>query len=388
MHITRMQASNWRNFTTLDIPLESRLFVVGPNAAGKSNLLDLFRFLGDVASPGGGLGAALKSRGGLSKARSLFARNHQGGRLIVDVSLEDGDHRWRYRLAVRGQKGGLNLPIVDEEAVTLNGEVILQRPDALDKRDAARLTQTHLEQIAQNEGFRALAEYFEKVQYFHLVPQIIRDPARVNSVGGDPYGADFVAQMNGVARRTREAWLGRMERALQAAVPEFRSLRLEVDPAGRPHLVAGYKNWREAPTRQNEADFSDGTLRLIGLLWTLVSAPANGGVLLLEEPELSLNSAIVRTLPTVLAAAQRDRSLQVLLSTHAPEILDDEGVRPAEVLVLTVTGNGTVARLLSEEPSVADELGSGIPTSMIVDGLIAPTDLAGLIAVGQSKRRR
>lgn len=388
MRITHVAASNWRNFKTLDFPLENRLFVVGPNASGKSNLLDLFRFVGDIASSGGGLTSAIERRGGISKVRSLFARNNQGGRLIVDFALADGDDHWRYRLAVKGEKGGLNRPIVDQERVELNGEVLLDRPDENDLDDAARLTQTHLEQIVTNQRFRALADYFAKVQYFHLVPQIIRDPSRIGANSGDPYGSDFIAQMNAVPANTRAAWFRRMESALRAAVPEFQSLRLEVDSAGRPHLIAGYQNWRESPARQSEADFSDGTLRLIGLLWTLISAPANGGVLLLEEPELSLNSAIVRTLPTVLAAAQRDRSLQVVLSTHAPELLDDEGVRAAEVLVLRVTSDGTVAQVLSEIQEVAGEVAASLPTSDTVDSLIAPQDLGGLIAVGQGRLRK
>ncbi|WP_257493081.1 AAA family ATPase [Actinomyces wuliandei] len=76
MRITQVSASNWRNFKSLDLRLDRRLFVVGPNAAGKSNLLDLFRFLGDIARPGGGLTSAISSRGGLSRVRSLFARSY------------------------------------------------------------------------------------------------------------------------------------------------------------------------------------------------------------------------------------------------------------------------------------------------------------------------
>lgn len=386
MHITHLTASNWRNFKTLDVPLENRLFVVGPNASGKSNLLDLFRFLGDIASSGGGLASAIESRGGLSKVRSLFARNHQKGRLIIDLQLADGSDTWRYRIAIRGEKGGFNRPIVDEEVVEHNGTVLLNRPDESDEGDAVRLTQTHLEQIAANQKFRVLADYFAKVQYFHLVPQIIRDPSRIGAGANDPFGSNFIAQMNAVPVKTRQAWFRRMETALRSAVPEFQSLRLEVDKSGMPHLIAGYQNWRETPARQSEVDFSDGTLRLVGLLWTLVGAPANGGVLLLEEPELSLNSAIVRTLPTVLATAQRDRALQVILSTHAPELLNDEGVRPAEVLVLRVTDDGTVAHILSDIEEVAGELAAELPASEIVDGLIAPQDLSGLIAVGRKRR--
>lgn len=386
MRMTHLSASNWRNFKTLDFPMSDRLFIVGPNAAGKSNLLDLFRFLGDVAGLGGGLAAALDRRGGLAKVRSLFARNHQKGRLVIDVQLADGDDLWRYYLSVRGEGSGHNRPIVDTERVEHNGKILLERPDPADAADPERLTQTHLEQISANQNFRSLAEYFAKVRYFNLVPQLIRDPSRVGIGAADPHGADFIAEMNAKPGRSRDAWLRRMQTALQAAVPGFESLKLEVDPAGRPHLVAGYRNWRVNPSHQSEADFSDGTLRLVGLLWTLISAPATGGVLLLEEPELSLNSSVVRTLPTVLATAQRDRSMQVVLSTHAPVLLDDEGVIPDEILVLRVTGDGTTATLLSNIDEVADELAAELPTSEIVDGLISPEDLSGLIKVGRERK--
>lgn len=386
MRITRVSASNWRNFKQLDFDFADRLFVVGPNASGKSNLLDLFRFLADIAGQGGGLAAAIERRGGLSKIRSLFARNHRGGRLVLEISLTDGDDNWLYRLSIKGQAGGKNRPIVDEEHVEQNGTVLLSRPDRSDTSDPERLTQTHLEQIAANQKFRQIADHFAKAQYFHLVPQLIRDPGRLLPTPNDPYGSDFIATMNAVTPKTQNAWFRRMEKALQAAVPEFESLKLEVDKAGRPHLVAGYRNWRESATKQSEADFSDGTLRLIGLLWTLVSAPSNSGVLLLEEPELSLNAAIVRTLPTVLATAQREQQLQVMLSTHSPEILDDEGVRASEILVLRVTGDGTESSLLSAIPEVQGELSAELPKSEIVEGLVSPQDLSGLIAVGRSKR--
>jgi predicted ATPase len=229
-----------------------------------------------------------------------------------------------------------------------------------------------------------LAEYFAKVRYFHLVPQLIRGAVQIGSQPGEPYGSNFIAQMNAVTPRTQKAWLRRIQNALQAAVPEFESLSLEVDAGGRPHLIAGYRNWRGTPALQSEVDFSDGTLRLIGLLWTLVSTPTNSGILLLEEPELSLNTEIVRTLPTVLSTVQRDRSWQVLLSTHAPELLNDEGVLSREVLVLRVTGDGTEAALLSEIEDVSDELDAGLPKSDVVGGLISPQDLSGLIAAARN----
>ena len=378
MQITHVTAHNWRNFKNLDFAVADRLLIVGPNAAGKSNLLDLFRFLGDISRPGGGLSAALEARGGLSRARCLFTRNNHKGELAITVDLRDGEDEWRYELAIKGKKGGHNHPIVVREIVTRNGSELLSRPDANDDRDPDQLTQTHLEQISANQEFRPIAEYFAKVNYFHLVPQMIRYP---QAGGASPrvFGSSMIADMNATPVRTRQAWFRRIERALQSAVPGFETLRLEVDKAGQPHLIAGYRNWRRNPSEQNETDFSDGTLRLIGLLWTIISSPANGGVLLLEEPELSLNAAVVQKLASLLAMAQRGTSMQVILSTHSPELLDDEGIRPEEVLVLQVTSDATVANQLSEIAEVEAQISADLPLSEVVAELINPGDLTGLI---------
>ena len=378
MQITHVTAHNWRNFKNLDVAVADRLLIVGPNAAGKSNLLDLFRFLGDISRKGGGLAAALEARGGLSRARCLFARNNHKGELAIMVDLRDGEDEWRYELAIKGKKGGHNHPIVVREIVTRNGSELLSRPDANDDRDPDQLTQTHLEQISANREFRPIAEYFAKVNYFHLVPQMIRYP---QAGGASPrvFGSSMIADMNATPVRTRQAWFRRIERALQSAVPGFETLRLEVDKAGQPHLIAGYRNWRRNPSEQNETDFSDGTLRLIGLLWTIISSPANGGVLLLEEPELSLNAAVVQKLASLLAMAQRGTSMQVILSTHSPELLDDEGIRPEEVLVLQVTSDATVANQLSEIAEVEAQISADLPLSEVVAELINPGDLTGLI---------
>ena len=378
MQITHVTAHNWRNFKNLDFAVADRLLIVGPNAAGKSNLLDLFRFLGDISRKGGGLAAALEARGGLSRARCLFARNNHKGELAIMVDLRDGEDEWRYELAIKGKKGGHNHPIVVREIVTRNGSELLSRPDANDDRDPDQLTQTHLEQISANREFRPIAEYFAKVNYFHLVPQMIRYP---QAGGASPrvFGSSMIADMNATPVRTRQAWFRRIEQALQSAVPGFETLRLEVDKAGQPHLIAGYRNWRRNPSEQNETDFSDGTLRLIGLLWTIISSPANGGVLLLEEPELSLNAAVVQKLASLLAMAQRGTSMQVILSTHSPELLDDEGIRPGEVLVLQVTSDATVANQLSEIAEVEAQISADLPLSEVVAELINPGDLTGLI---------
>lgn len=76
LHLTHLHLENWRNFTQIDAALQRRVFLFGPNASGKSNFLDVFRFLHDIVAVGGGFQEAVRRRGGVSKLRSLAARRY------------------------------------------------------------------------------------------------------------------------------------------------------------------------------------------------------------------------------------------------------------------------------------------------------------------------
>ncbi|HNO59177.1 MAG TPA: AAA family ATPase, partial [Plasticicumulans sp.] len=110
---------------------------------------------------------------------------------------------------------------------------------------------------------------------------------------------------------------------------------------GTPHLVGLYEHWRPNAARQSEAQFSDGTLRLLGLLWALLE---DGGPLLLEEPELSLHAAVVAQLPGLFERARRRKGggRQVIVTTHSEDLLRDPGIAAEEVLWLRPTAQGTL----------------------------------------------
>ena len=81
--LTELVLENWCNFTHVEVELQQRAFLVGPNAAGKSNFLDALRFLRDVVSIGGGFQEAVRKREGVSALRCLAARQNPDIRLQV-----------------------------------------------------------------------------------------------------------------------------------------------------------------------------------------------------------------------------------------------------------------------------------------------------------------
>jgi len=357
MRFSRVALENWRNFGHVDVQLQNRVFLVGPNASGKSNFLDVFRFLRDLVVPGGGFQASVTKRGGVSRIRNLAARRYPD--IVVEVDLQEGAAvAWRYRLALAQDNQGR--PILKGESVWRGDELILKRPDDADRGDEARLRQTYLEQTFANREFREIARFFGSVRYYHIVPQLVRDPERSAGRTADPFGGDFLEQIARTNKRTREARLRRILRALQVAVPQLRELKLDKDERGVPHLYGNYEHWRPRGAWQTEADFSDGTLRLLGLLWALLDGT---GPLLLEEPELSLHSEIVGYIPQMMLRIQRGqrRSIrQIFMSTHSSDLLRDEGIAADEILVTIPGTEGTEVKVGAEIDEVRRLLEAGL----------------------------
>jgi predicted ATPase len=382
MQFTHLKLRNWRNFVKVDLPLGERLFITGPNASGKSNLLDAFRFLRDIAKTGGGLQQAVRDRGDLSKIRCLAARRYPD--VEIEVTLQNGDSSspsvWRYGIGLRQESRGLRRVLLSYERVWLNDQPLLNRPDdnPEDRDDDMRLTQTHLEQIASNVKFRAIAEAFQKTLYLHLVPQLLKHPNLGNrdAAGEDPFGLRFLERVMGTPEKTRKARLRKIEQALRIAVPELKDLTDTRDERGLPHLEVLYEHWRPHGGRQREDQFSDGTLRLIGLLWTLLEGDA---LLLLEEPELSLHAQIVSRLPPLIWRLQRAKGRQVFLSSHSAELFSDRGIKPIEVAMLRPRGSeGTVVELAADKKEVRLLLEGGMTVADAVLPLTAPAKVQQL----------
>jgi predicted ATPase len=130
MIISRIKLKNWKNFKEIDVPLKNRVFMVGPNASGKSNFLDVFRFLRDIAKPGGGLQNAVLDRGGISKIRCLAARAHPDVEVEIHLSEFDSEEiLWRYAIGIKQEPRGSRLPFLTYEKVWEGKKIILNRPD-------------------------------------------------------------------------------------------------------------------------------------------------------------------------------------------------------------------------------------------------------------------
>ena len=346
MIITKIQLKNWKNFGDVNALCGKRVFLIGPNASGKSNFLDALRFLHDVSIDG--LKKAVDSRGGMKAVRYLCARKPPDVGIIVNL-----DDIWEYGLFFTSDKGELR---ITKEYVNLyenNSKItLLARPDNEDKNDEMRLTQTALQQVNVNKKFRTIADFFASIQYKHILPQLVRNPKSFSPVPSknDPFGRDLVSQIWNTTTKTRDARLKKINDALVIAVPQLSNLAVDQDTTtGLPHLKVKYDHWRPNAGYQQEDAFSDGTLRLLTLLWSVFDAK---GPLLLEEPELSLHEEIVKQLPDIfirLDKTRRKAPRQIFITTHSEAMLSVPGIGANEILRLEPGNEGTVIHTADEQ---------------------------------------
>ena len=114
---------------------------------------------------------------------------------------------------------------------------------------------------------------------------------------------------------------------------------------------------------------------LIGLFWTLLDGDAP---LLLEEPELSLHTAIVKKLPALFYRIQRKRKRQIFVSTHSWEMLQDRGIGGEELVMLEPNNEGTVATVASKSADIRKLVSSGLSIAEVALPRTAPPNLEQL----------
>ncbi len=374
MKFLEVRLKNWKNFGSANFELSNRTFIMGANAAGKSNLLDVFRFLKDVTT--NGLQKAVNSRGGIKKVRYLNARNKNYIEIFVRLAdnREDISVEWTYTLQFNSAGGrhenrDINISL---EKITCGNNILCDRKYS----DGDYLSNqfTYLEQPAMNMKYRALYECFKGISYVNIIPQLIRESdSFIPSVAAeDFYGRNLLESISASPARNRTSKLNIINKILKLAVPQFSNLEYKQDEKGRPHLQVKYEHFRPQGAYQQEDQFSDGTLRLLGIIWAILDGP---GVLLLEEPELYLHSEIIKQLPMFIANAQKSKLVknrQVIISSHSYDLIDTDTIDLDEIVILEPGKEGTIIEKASKSETARAKIEAGYTPADAVIPKVTP----------------
>jgi predicted ATPase len=379
--LKQLHLQNFKNFRDETLELGPLTLLVGANASGKSNVLDALRLLQGLALemsvadavrgrweggrpvwPGirGGLGDLLYRGASELGLRSTWSL---GGEEIVHelaLQVEPTPQVVRERLTSSQVLGEY---LLDTHAPALGTQQGLVEGGALRvalKRDGSGKSPTGSYSasrlvLGQVQGLQGLSGEVLRVKeqtlhamrasfFLEVMPARMRDYVNKNTDQLGLSGENISAILWSIcrdaeARRDLVDWLSEL------CAPEVEELRFEETRLGDVMLILVERGGREIPARS----LSDGTLRFLGQLVALRTAPP-GSLLLLEEPENGLHPKRAHLLVEAMDAATATRDVQIIATTHSPFVLNALSAEALREAVL-------VARPPGEESARLKRLG-------------------------------
>ncbi len=347
----RVELKNWRSIGACDVSLGPLTFLVGPNGSGKSNFVDALRFVSDALNQS--LDHAIRDRGGVNEVRRRsgghpnnftirlsFRTEKLSGRYVFEVSAATNG-AWTVRREL------CHVLVVDEvferpDGITFDVRegAVFDFPAHLGKAPPAASDRLFLTNASGYPPFRAVFDALSRMGFYNLNPDAMRrlqppDPGFLLKRDGSNV-ASALARLEANAARKQ-----RLIEYLAKVVPGVSDVSHKaLGPAETVEfrqLVEGASDtWRFTAL-----NMSDGTLRAVGILLALlqVGNGADTPFVAIEEPETALHPAATNVLLDALRDAA-DR-MQVLVTSHSADLLEDKGVHDDQILAVAADGNRT-----------------------------------------------
>ena len=349
--LTRLRFRNFLSFADTDVELDDLVVLVGPNSAGKSNVVEGLRFLRDAL---GGLDKAIVDRGGIGQLRRMVAHPGKPRDMEIGADAIVSGTVFSYGMTLGAARGG-GWRLKRETCRAVSGSEVSEFVREGSRVKFQRGTSSErspafddaLTLPLAGPEYRPLAALLRRSGAYNTYPETLRRPQRLVRAPRLDDGGENLAS---VLRRLRKGRrLAPIREALADIVPQVSDLRV-TEPGG--FLAIGVAFDHEGKDLWLDAErLSDGTLRLLGILTAIYQRPTPS-LVVIEEPELNIHPGAADIITDELIdAAQR---MQVIVTTHSPDIVSR---MPIEALrVVEATPDGTkVGVVRSDEVDLVNE---------------------------------
>lgn len=349
----------FRSFRAEGVVFENPVFLVGPNGAGKTNLTEALAFLAEAM--GSPLPAVVECRGGFMALAHRGSEKERPREIDLGVVLrepDEGTRRACYEFELRPKRRTADFEVTRERCVVWDRDGSTAEFERTRSRGgserwrssvaglAPAMVPDHLALpiVAGDPRFRAAQAFLASMLVCRVTPPALRalqdpqDGKRLRADGGN--AASVLAEVQRTAETDKQV----MRDLVESVVPGTVDLRARrVGPKRtmefRQKRGGGFV-WTPA------SSMSDGTLRLVALLLA-VFQPSRPSVLVVAEPETTMDPGAVGAVLDVLHHARR--FMQVVVTTHSPEILDAEWIEDRHLRL--VESEDGVSRVRSVSPA-------------------------------------
>lgn len=329
--ISHLKVKNYRSLADIAVDFEALTVLVGLNGSGKSNLVDVLRFVSEALMHG--LDSAIINRHGMGALRRW---SRKGRPYDVEIELKvsgNGDLVASYQLTLGSEsRGGYRVKserceVYDRSSpfakpiaqfLTIDGNWLMP---PMDVAPALQPTALGLPLLTGLEPFRQVYDLLTNMSFYNIVPNDLAEPQKPVNAYPLMERGDNLASLLRDLRRSHATVSKELEDALNSVTGDV--LGYQVAQVGG-YLVTKLRHAGASKDQQPLFELSqesDGTLRMLGILSALYQMPPRG-LIVLEEPELTIHPGAMGLLWEEIVTATRQRQTQVILTTHSPDLLD------------------------------------------------------------------
>lgn len=358
--LIELEVENFRSLRKISLPLRKLNVLIGPNEAGKTNVLEVFRFLADVIRTD--LEPALDLQGGFSgvvfrggdkqpasiriKLKATWT-THSSLNAPDEYELKIGQRAGHNlsrqesfqfkRTQGRGRRIGINGSRVNIVGIEKNQSETEEDLFGIRKLSSGLSTLPRLSDDKGGNEVRTVAERLASFRVFDVSADAARQPTRFprsNHEVLDDDAANLAAFLLALRNKDGNAWEQLVEDATEV-LPQLEGIDFEY-PSGAACEVVVVLHERGLRGATPLADASYGTIRLLGLL-ALLYDPAPPALTCVEEIDHGLHPQALELLVERLREASE--RTQFLIATHSPAMADR--LEPDELVVCERRNNGS-----------------------------------------------
>lgn len=382
--LTKIRAKNFKSLRDVTLELGQRNVLVGANMAGKSNVMDMFRFIYDMTFPrpgGMGLADAFFSRGGFSEV--LWKGGDEG---VIELSLSgttsenSSEWPWNYEVVIQGDARFDNFRI-SSERLTIQRSDDIAADDLIENAGNERhlCNIQHQRLLSTPDSARSALEFenpswpgsflrstIAKWRFYELVPASMRNPNQTAAAKFlQEHGENLSQWLSNLALEHHNDSFARIEQVLLDTLPQVTGLFNSPTQQSTVALGSREKHLKRPVTI---SQMSAGELAFIALLSLIYAPPDRAGTLYcIEEVENYLHPALIDTLLEVLRQSQEEwerkhQAPQIILTTHSPRVVDK--TKLGEIVFVEKREGATICSRPGDKPQLQkllqdDEVGLG-----------------------------
>jgi len=377
--IKRLYAKNYRSLAEVEVNLGRLTVLVGQNGTGKSNLIDVLRFVSDAMRKG--LETAIDDRQGIKSIRRWAPRRPYD--IEIEIEIDQQDFSGIYKIEIKSVKSELDISTsftikrekchyeIDKKSIIFEiyngkwtkkpdlgrGSIIIKRDnreDKIDFEDILPVIDTKklvLPSIAI-PPFGEIFNYLRNMNFYNIYPNEIREPRKPSvEYPLDLHGKNIASVLKRIQRDKTER-MEDIKECLGKIVPGIVGIKVK--------RVAGFLTLKfiHKYGDNKEYDFdasqeSDGTLRVLGILVALLQEPPPF-LLAIEEPELTVHPGVLPILADLIKEAAEKRT-QVIITTHSPDLISQFDAKDLRIVEWNYHDGTTIGPVEENQIAIINE---------------------------------